>query len=143
MWRSYVISLGFLVVYLLTTFRFLAPVVHYQLDYTYISQVLCLNRDKPELQCAGKCQLRRELGQLNQHQKEALQHLVSAYESVETVPHLLVLPPDPFTAATTAPPRMPVPGTSTAILPAPFQPPCQVEAAFRPCQKVFARKPVA
>lgn len=136
MWRSYVISLGFLVVYLLTTFRFLAPVVHYQLDYTYISQVLCLNRDKPELQCAGKCQLRKELAQLNQHQqqKEALQHLVSAYESVESIPHLLVLPPAPVTAATAAPPRMPVPGTSTAILPAPFQP---------PCQKVFARKPMA
>ncbi|WP_266202336.1 hypothetical protein [Pontibacter kalidii] len=126
MWRSYVFGLGFLVVYLLTTFRFLAPVVHYQLDYTYISEVLCLNRDQPELQCKGKCQLRKNLAPLNRHQqKEALQHLASAFQPVEDVPHLLWALSAPPAAPAAETPAMPAPRTSTAILSAPFHPPRQ------------------
>lgn len=128
MWRNYAIGLSLLVVYLMTTFRYLAPVVHYQLDYTYISEVLCINQDKPQLQCRGKCQLRKNLAQLNQHQqqKEALQYLVSAYQPVENVPNLLLLlhKPPPGNNAITIP-AMPVPGTIPAILPAPFHPPRQ------------------
>ncbi|OKL40130.1 hypothetical protein [Pontibacter flavimaris] len=127
MWRSYVIGPGFLVVYLLTTFRFLAPVVHYQLDYTYISEVRCLNRDKPELQCQGKCQLRRNLARLNRHQqqKEALQRLASVYQPVEDVPRLLLLLSAPPAATAAETPAMPAPHISTAILSAPFHPPRQ------------------
>ncbi|WP_299754325.1 hypothetical protein [uncultured Pontibacter sp.] len=127
MWRSYLIGLGFLVVYLMTTFRYLAPVVHYQLDYTYISEVLCINRDKPQLQCQGKCQLRKNLAQLTQHQqqKEALQHLVSVYQPVEDIPHLSLLLCTPPAAAAAIPPPMAAPRTSTAILSAPFHPPRQ------------------
>ncbi|MCX2739783.1 hypothetical protein [Pontibacter anaerobius] len=128
MWRSYVIGLSLLVVYLLTTFRYLAPVVHYQLDYTYISEVLCINRDKPELQCHGKCQLRKNLAQLHQSQKqkEAMLSLVSIYQSVEDVPHLLVVLPAPPAVASAKTPVMLAPRISTAILPAPFHPPRQV-----------------
>lgn len=111
----------------MTTFRYLAPVVHYQLDYTYISQVLCINRDKPQLQCRGKCQLRKNLAQLtqNQQQKEALQHLVSVYQPVEDIPYLSLLLCTPPAAAATIPPSMAAPRTSTAILSAPFHPPRQ------------------
>ncbi|WP_276496610.1 hypothetical protein [Pontibacter litorisediminis] len=127
MWRSYVIGLGFLVVYLLATFRYLAPVVQYQLDYAYISEVLCLNRDKPELECHGKCQLRKNMARLGQpaQQKEAMQHLIAAYQPVEDVPHALVLFPAFFATAASAPPAMPVPGIPTAVLPSPFHPPRQ------------------
>ncbi|MDX5436660.1 MAG: hypothetical protein LPK03_05660 [Pontibacter sp.] len=125
MWRSYVIGLSLLLVYLMATFRYLAPVVHYQLDYTYISEVLCINRDRPQLQCHGKCQLRRKLVKLNQHNqhKEALQHLVNAYQPVEDVPHLWELSCTPIPVATLTPPAMRTPRTSSAILPAPFHPP--------------------
>ena len=30
-------------------------------NYDYISTVLCINKDKPELHCNGKCQLMKEL----------------------------------------------------------------------------------
>lgn len=33
----------------------------YQINYTYISQVLCENKDKPELECNGKCHLMKEM----------------------------------------------------------------------------------
>jgi hypothetical protein len=33
----------------------------YLLNYTYISKVLCINRDKPQMHCNGKCHLAKEL----------------------------------------------------------------------------------
>jgi hypothetical protein len=37
------------------------PVVEYVFDYEYISEVLCVNKDKPELHCNGKCYLMKSL----------------------------------------------------------------------------------
>jgi hypothetical protein len=37
------------------------PVVDYVINYEYISKVLCENKDKPKLQCNGKCHLMKEL----------------------------------------------------------------------------------
>lgn len=33
----------------------------YLLNYDYISKVLCINKDKPEMHCNGKCHLAKEL----------------------------------------------------------------------------------
>src|SRR5690606_1378345 len=35
--------------------------VNYIVDYNYIVTVLCENKDKPEMQCNGKCHLTKEL----------------------------------------------------------------------------------
>ena len=37
------------------------PVYNYFLNYDYIVNVLCVNKDKPEMHCDGKCYLRKEL----------------------------------------------------------------------------------
>lgn len=42
-------------------FRPLIPLVDYAVNYHYISQELCENRDKPDLHCNGKCYLAKEL----------------------------------------------------------------------------------
>ncbi|WP_422090009.1 hypothetical protein [Tenacibaculum ovolyticum] len=41
--------------------RPVAPFVEYVINYDYISKVLCINKDKPKLQCNGKCQLMQNL----------------------------------------------------------------------------------
>jgi hypothetical protein len=41
--------------------RPVAPFVEYVINYDYISKVLCINKDKPALQCNGKCQLMQKL----------------------------------------------------------------------------------
>lgn len=41
--------------------RPIAPFVEYAINYDYISKVLCINKDKPELNCNGKCHLMQEL----------------------------------------------------------------------------------
>lgn len=37
------------------------PVVEYMVNYDYIVNVLCENKDRPEMQCNGKCHLSKEL----------------------------------------------------------------------------------
>ncbi|MBT0608359.1 hypothetical protein KIV10_09210 [Aequorivita echinoideorum] len=37
------------------------PVLEYAVFYDYIKEVLCVNKDKVEMQCNGKCFLKKEL----------------------------------------------------------------------------------
>jgi len=37
------------------------PVIQYAIDYNHISKVLCVNKEKPQLHCNGKCHLMKEL----------------------------------------------------------------------------------
>lgn len=50
---------------LMATFLMLAkpfwPVVDYVVNYDYIVNTLCENKDKPEMHCNGKCHLSKEL----------------------------------------------------------------------------------
>ncbi|UNY98196.1 hypothetical protein MQE36_14030 [Zhouia spongiae] len=46
-----------------TLFKPLWPVVDYVINYEYISEVLCENKDRPELHCDGKCYLSKMLAQ--------------------------------------------------------------------------------
>ncbi|TMU56463.1 hypothetical protein [Flagellimonas algicola] len=41
--------------------RPLWPIVEYVVNYNYIATVLCENKEKPQLQCNGKCYLAKQL----------------------------------------------------------------------------------
>jgi hypothetical protein len=45
------------------------PVLEYVVNYEYISKVLCVNKDKPKLQCNGKCHLIKELAKASDAEK--------------------------------------------------------------------------
>jgi hypothetical protein len=45
------------------------PVIDYAVNYDYISKVLCINKDKPELKCNGKCHLMKELAKASEDDK--------------------------------------------------------------------------
>lgn len=49
--------------YLLNPFRFTLPYIDYTIHYQYISKVLCENKDKPMMNCNGKCYLNKQLKQ--------------------------------------------------------------------------------
>ena len=40
-----------------------SPYAEYVLNYEYISEVLCINKDKPKLECNGKCYLMQSLAE--------------------------------------------------------------------------------
>ncbi|MBV8324751.1 hypothetical protein [Chryseobacterium sp.] len=46
-------------------FRPLIPVVEYAVNYDYIVSTLCVNKNKPEIHCNGKCYLSKELAKAN------------------------------------------------------------------------------
>lgn len=37
------------------------PIISYAVNYEYISTELCENKDEPEMNCNGKCHLKKEL----------------------------------------------------------------------------------
>jgi hypothetical protein len=39
--------------------------VEYAVNYDYISEVLCINKSNPQLQCNGKCYLSKEIAKTN------------------------------------------------------------------------------
>lgn len=45
------------------------PVLEYVVNYEYISKVLCINKDRPQLQCNGKCHLMKELAKASDTEK--------------------------------------------------------------------------
>ena len=50
---------------------FLVPLIYldYEVRKEYITKVLCINKDKPELQCNGKCVLSQKLEQAKEHEE--------------------------------------------------------------------------
>jgi len=55
------LSILFLSLYLLLVFRPLLPYVEYAMFKEYIAEVLCINKDKPEMNCCGKCHLKKRV----------------------------------------------------------------------------------
>lgn len=56
-----VAAIGMMILLLTLTWEKLGVVVSYEINKVYITQVLCENRDQPELQCKGQCALSKQL----------------------------------------------------------------------------------
>lgn len=56
-----VVSLILLLFFTFLVFRPAIPLVEYCLRKDYIAKVLCINKEKPELKCNGKCHLTEQL----------------------------------------------------------------------------------
>lgn len=50
--------------------RPLVPIIEYHANYNYIATVLCENKDKPYLECNGKCYLEKQLKEVNHDNHE-------------------------------------------------------------------------
>ncbi|WP_072995728.1 hypothetical protein [Epilithonimonas mollis] len=62
------------------------PLVEYVVNYDYISDVLCINKKKPELHCNGKCYLGKELAKSSSEDsksKNPAQKIIDCYIPVE------------------------------------------------------------
>ncbi len=63
----------FLLIFILSVllgFRTLFPIIEYLVDYKYISEVLCINKEKPKMQCHGKCYLKKELAETTKEKSD-------------------------------------------------------------------------
>jgi hypothetical protein len=59
-----------LLTYFLNPFRVYQPYLTYQINYEYISSVLCINKEKPEVECHGKCHLTKELKKVAEEESQ-------------------------------------------------------------------------
>ncbi len=59
--------------------RPVAPFVEYAINYDYISDVLCINKDKPEMHCNGKCYVMKQLEKQKSDDFKSLQISMEEY----------------------------------------------------------------
>ncbi|GAA3628289.1 hypothetical protein [Flavivirga jejuensis] len=57
--------------FLFLLFKPLIPLVEYAVFYDYIKNELCENKEAPELQCNGKCYLKKELAKATDTEKSS------------------------------------------------------------------------
>ncbi|WP_299626344.1 hypothetical protein [uncultured Tenacibaculum sp.] len=69
----------FVLLYLIAMLRPIAPFVEYAINYDYIAKVLCINTDKPELSCNGKCHLKKKLQQQQEEDYNSLRIAMEEY----------------------------------------------------------------
>ena len=69
----------FVLLYFIAMLRPIAPFVEYAINYDYIAKVLCINKDKPELKCNGKCQLMKQLEQQEEEDFKSLRIAMEEY----------------------------------------------------------------
>ncbi|MCB0514553.1 MAG: hypothetical protein R2798_14130 [Chitinophagales bacterium] len=66
--QIFVILLALLVI--LINFREAAIFVSFKYNQEFIAQYLCINRDKPEMQCHGKCHLKKSIEESEKRQQQ-------------------------------------------------------------------------
>ena len=64
------LGIFFYLLYLLAMVRPLIPIMEYYANYDYIATELCENKDKPYLECNGKCYLQKQLKEINHNNHE-------------------------------------------------------------------------
>lgn len=81
-------------------FKPILPVAEYVVLYDYIRNELCVNKDKPELKCNGKCHLKKEMAKASdsentkeKHRFSSAENQIAVYQEVLYNPkHVLLLP---------------------------------------------------
>lgn len=61
--KNQLFGIIFYSLYLVAMLRPVMPFLDYMINYDYIAEALCENRDKPYLECNGKCYLADQLQQ--------------------------------------------------------------------------------
>ena len=67
-----VFSYLFLVMFFAIYLRPYLPYIDYYVNQAYIAEELCENKDKPALQCHGKCHLKKEIKKVTKEQESPL-----------------------------------------------------------------------
>jgi hypothetical protein len=63
--KNQFLGIFFYLLYLLAMVKPVMPIIEYYANYDYIATVLCENKDKPYLECNGKCYLEKQLKETN------------------------------------------------------------------------------
>ena len=75
----------FISIFLITLFLFQSMdrfglIAYYEINKSYITQMFCINKSRPELQCEGKCFLMQKLKEKEQSEEKIPAHVVGTKE---------------------------------------------------------------
>lgn len=59
--KNQIAAISFYLLYLLAMVKPIMPIIDYYANYDYIATVLCENKDRPYLECNGKCYLQSQI----------------------------------------------------------------------------------
>jgi hypothetical protein len=85
-------ALIMLIIFSLSVFAQGMVVLHYYFNKTYIAQNLCENRDRPTLNCDGKCVLAKKLAAQEKEQQNSGIHFTEKFEVVYFDNNFIELP---------------------------------------------------
>ena len=77
------IAVGILILFCFFEIRPLEPIWDYYLNYDYISEVLCINKDEPLASCKGKCYLSQQLKEILETEKQDKSSLKTEQEKIQ------------------------------------------------------------
>jgi len=91
--RKKIIGWYLLAVFLLTLIQPFYPYIEYALRKSYIIKYLCINRDKPELECNGQCHVNRQIqqGQAEKNESTGRPALRPVSENEYRLPDVLTM----------------------------------------------------
>ena len=69
--------------YLVNPLRVFQPYLVYKVNQDYIATVLCVNKDKPKMECNGKCHLAKELKKAAEEESQNTQNRIVDGEANE------------------------------------------------------------
>ncbi|MDN3706358.1 hypothetical protein QW060_04370 [Myroides ceti] len=85
-----------LILSLFMLFKPILPVAEYVVLYDYIRNELCVNKDRPELKCNGKCHLKKEMAKASDSENSKEKHRFSSAENQIAVYHQIMYYPNPI-----------------------------------------------
>ncbi|MEZ4853117.1 hypothetical protein [Flavobacterium sp.] len=75
----------FIIIGILFLLKPVIPFLEYMVNYEYIANELCENKDKPELKCNGKCHLKKELAKVSEEEKPQSQDKKNQTSEIEVL----------------------------------------------------------
>ncbi len=86
------IAFTIITIYLMALLRPIFPYIEYLVNKEYIATVLCINKDKPEMHCNGKCHLTKQLKKASEDENNSPSDLPKQYNKTDDISlHILNL----------------------------------------------------
>lgn len=70
-----IMAFFFIALYGIALLRPVSPLIEYSIQYKFISEELCENVDKPEMDCQGSCYLNKQFKKVNEESKKEEQNI--------------------------------------------------------------------
>lgn len=91
----------FIILYIAAMLRPVMPLANYLINQDYIAEFLCINKDKPELECNGKCYLEKQLKEASEEKEKNLPAIAMEEYPIGIIDFIIFLSEKPIIETST------------------------------------------